>query len=214
LRSSTIERSRTGRPRKTFRNSLLIILAVAVGIAFIPPARTLFLRGLGAALVSSEAPQKADAIAVLGGDYLGRRILAAARLAQQGYAPKVIVTGSARIYGNFESDLAIDFAVRHGFSRDLFVPVHKGAFSTVEEARALVIPMARSMGVHKLLVVTSEFHTGRSRRIYRREAQGIEIHTVAADTQAWDRGYWWTNREGRKIWLMEATKNVADWFRL
>jgi len=177
----------------------------------IPPARTLFLRGLGAALVSAGPPQKADAIGVLGGDYTGRRILLAAKLAQEGYAPKVVVTGAARMYGVFESDLAVDFAVKNGFSRDLFIPVHKAAFSTADEARNVMIPLLRQMGVHKLLLVTSEFHTARSGRIYRREARDIETHVVAADTFFWEHGMWWKNREGRKIWFTEATKTIADW---
>jgi uncharacterized SAM-binding protein YcdF (DUF218 family) len=214
LRSRTAERARTGRPRRTFRNALIVVLAAAIAIAFVPPARNLFLRGLGEVLVTSEPPQKADAIAVLGGDYAAHRILLAAKLAQEGYAPKVVVTGAGRIYGDFESDLAVNYAVKQGYSRDLFVPVHRGAESTVDEARNLVLPELRRRGVHKLLLVTSEFHTARSARIFRREAHDIEIHVVAADTPNWQHGAWWQNREGRKIWFTEATKTLADWFRL
>ena len=100
-----------------------------------------------------------------------------------------------------------NFAVKNGFSRDLFIPVHKGALSTVDEARNVMIPVLRQMGVHKLLLVTSEFHTARSGRIYRREARDIETHMVAADTYFWDHGMWWKNREGRKIWVTETAED-------
>ncbi len=42
---------------------------------------------LGGYLVYSEPPQSADIILVLAGDFYGSRVLKAAELAKQGYAP-------------------------------------------------------------------------------------------------------------------------------
>jgi uncharacterized SAM-binding protein YcdF (DUF218 family) len=171
------------------------------------------LYGLGAMLVSAGPPQKADLIIVLGGDWHGDRILKAAELVREGYAPKVLVSGSAQVYGRFESDLAIDFAVRKGYARENLIPTNDQNLNTVQEARN-DLGQARARGAHRVIVVTSEFHTARSARIFRREAHGLEFVMVAADTPEWHHGEWWKDREGQKIWLAEFEKTIADFFRI
>lgn len=168
---------------------------------------------MGAFLTSREAPQKADIIVVIGGDFRGSRILTAAELVHKGYAPKVLVSGAGAVYGFHESDLAIEFAVKHGYPRDSFIGFHYPALSTVEEARADIAQL-RLLGVHKYLLVTSDYHTRRAGRIFRREAQDLEEHTIGAPDRYWADGRWWTNREGRKIWFDETVKTFADYLRI
>ena len=48
---------------------------------------------LGRYLVYSLPPQSADIILVLAGDFYGPRVLKAAELAKQGYAPVVLISG-------------------------------------------------------------------------------------------------------------------------
>jgi uncharacterized SAM-binding protein YcdF (DUF218 family) len=171
------------------------------------------LYSLGAMLVSAGPPQKADMVVVLGGDWKGTRILKAAELVREGYAQTALVSGSAHVYGRFESDLAIDFAVAKGFPREGFIPAYQANLNTVQEARN-DLRVARARGVHRILLVTSEFHTGRAGRIFRREGRDMEIAVVAADTPEWHHGRWWTDREGQKIWLSEFAKTIADFFRI
>jgi uncharacterized SAM-binding protein YcdF (DUF218 family) len=172
---------------------------------------------LGAMLDNSEPPQKADMIVVIGGDPRGNRILKAAELVREGYAPKVLVSGGGAYYGRHESDLAIDFAVEHYCPRDEFIPLRYPALSTVDEAAA-DIRQLRHLGVHKYLLVTSEYHTARAGRIFRREGRregaGLEMHTVSAPDPYWQNGEWWKSREGRKLWFLEFAKTIADWFRI
>lgn len=168
---------------------------------------------LGAILVNSGPPQKADIVVVIGGDLFGNRILKAAELVREGYAPKALVSGAGTIYGRHESDLAIDFAVAHGYPRDEFIPFRYPALSTKDEAIADIAEM-RKLGVHKYLLVTSVWHTARAGRIFRREGPGLEEHTVAAPDPEWHDGKWWEDREGRKLWFMEAVKTVADYLRI
>ncbi len=54
-------------------------------------------------------------IVVLAGDFSGNRILAAGDLVRRGFASKALVSGTSGEYGMHESDLAIPFAVRHGY---------------------------------------------------------------------------------------------------
>jgi uncharacterized SAM-binding protein YcdF (DUF218 family) len=167
------------------------------------------LLGLGALLVNAGAPEKADIVVVIGGDWQGTRILKAAELAREGYAPQVLVSGVGGLYGHHESDVAIDFAVSKGYPRDAFVAFHYPALSTKDEARA-VLRELHARGVHRYLLVTSEFHTARAGRIFRREAPDLELHVVAAKTLVWGNGAWWRNREGQKLWFGEFEKTIAD----
>lgn len=169
--------------------------------------------GLGAVLVASEAPRKADIEVVLAGDAGGNRVLKACELLQEGYAPRILMSGADTYYGTRESLLAINLAVSRGCPREVFIPSNEPAFSTLEEATH-IIPALRKMGVHSVLVVTSPSHTARARRIYRRLAPDLEIHTVAARDPHWNGGYWWKIRQGRKTWLLEMTKYLTDFLRL
>jgi len=188
--------------------SAIAILCV-FGILLFFSGRILWL--LGAMLDSGESPQKADLIVVIGGDLRGNRILTAAKLVREGYAARVLVSGVAEMYGYHESDLAIDFAVHHGYPRDMFVAYYYPAVSTRTEAVADVQELRRR-GVHKYLLVTSTWHTARAGRIFRREGRDLEVHSISAPDRYWKNGEWWKDREGRKIWFGEAMRTLADYF--
>jgi uncharacterized SAM-binding protein YcdF (DUF218 family) len=198
----------SGRRRLVVAGTVLICTIVALFLA-----RDRILWSLGAVLDSGEAPQKADIIVVLGGDERGQRILTAAELASQGYAPKILVSGVGENYGHFESDLAVDFAVKHGYSPDLFIALHYPALHTLDEAQADVREMRR-LGVHKYMLITSVYHAARAARIFKREAKDLEIHSVSAPDRYWKNGEWWKSREGRKLWAIEMVKTAAECFGL
>jgi uncharacterized SAM-binding protein YcdF (DUF218 family) len=188
--------------------AVLLCLVVATVIF----ARPIF-RGIGSLYVQDGPPVAADIIVVLAGDYSGQRILKGAELARQGFAPLVLANSSDLIYGHTESELAAEYAVRKGYSPNLFVTVHWTAHSTVEEAGQAVAELRRR-GAHRILVVTSLWHTGRSGRIFRRLAPEMDIHMVGADDPAWHDGNWWTDREGKKIFFLEGFKTIADYLRI
>jgi uncharacterized SAM-binding protein YcdF (DUF218 family) len=166
---------------------------------------------LGTIQVNAGVPSNADMIVVLGGDYSGHRILKAAELAREGYAPQVLVSGAGSIYGYHESAFAVNFAADHGYSRDLFVPFMYPARSTAEEA-AHVVPELRRRGVRRYLIVTSPNHTARAGAMFRRAGPDLELHMVASNDPVWRKGDWWKRREGRKLWFAEETKTVAEYF--
>ncbi len=182
-------------------------------IAILAIFRGPILWAMGAMLVNAENPRKADIVVVLAGDSSGRRILMGAELVRQGYAPKVLISCGPIYYGQPESDMAADFAVQRGYSRDTMICFRRRQFSTVQEGTNIP-PVLRAMGVHTVLLVTSPSHTARATRIFRRLAPDLEIHPVAAPDPLWCRGYWWTDRECEKTWLLEEMKTFADFFRV
>jgi uncharacterized SAM-binding protein YcdF (DUF218 family) len=161
--------------------------------------------------VRAEPPVHADAIVVLGGDFSGSRILTAGDLVRRGFASKALVSGPSGEYGLHETDLAIPFAVRHGYPESYFVPLPNDSRSTRDEADD-VIAALNKRNAHSVEIVTSDYHTRRAGNIYRAKAPGLEIHMVAAPDSNFTPDGWWKNREGRKTFLLEWTKTVANWF--
>lgn len=147
---------------------------------------------------------------VIGGDYKGNRILRSGELVRDSFVPSVLVSGIKGIYGRYESEMAVDLAADRGFPREAFIASHYAALSTRDEAHADVADM-RARGVHSFILVTSDFHTARARRIFLREAAGMTMTVIAAPDPDWNNGRWWTSREGRKLWFYEMSKTLADY---
>ena len=171
--------------RKRYLVVIVAILVCLSAIGFVFSDSILY--ELGALLVNAGPPQKADAVVVIGGDLKGNRIVTGARLVQEGYAPYVIASGSGGMYGALESELEVNYAVSRGYPRDKFVSLQVPVLNTAEEAR-LVIGKLRELGIHKYLLVTSDYHTARAGRIFRKEGRDLEEHTIAAAEPYWNNG--------------------------
>ena len=168
---------------------------------------------LGTLLISDQPPQKADAVLVLSGDAKGERILKGAALVRDGFAPIVYVSGPASFYGHSEDEMAIRFATEHSFPAAYFVGLPNRADSTLDEARML-LPVLRSRGVRRLLLVTSNYHTARAARTFRRTDPRMEIIVVASPEANFPPQHWWGIRPGQKIFFFESTKTLADYVGL
>ena len=190
------------------RGRWLLVIAALVVIAL--ATSRLWLSMLGAFLVSSEPPAQADIIVVLAGDFSGNRVLTAGALVRQGFAPQALVSGPAGAYGQHESELAIPYAVRHGFPESYFVSFPNEARSTAAEADAVIAEMRRR-GARRIDLVTSDYHSRRAGRIFRSKAHDLEFHIVAAPDRDFTPNAWWKTRDGRKVFLMEWMKTFATW---
>lgn len=190
------------------------MLAVATVLAFAGwLAHDRILGALGRYLVDAAPAEKADIAVVLAGDAYGHRILTAADLVRNGYAPLVLVSGPGGEYDFHECDLAIPFAVKRGYPESYFAHFEHDGRSTAEEAQAIV-PELRRRNVHKALLVTSNFHTRRAGGIFRRAAPDMTIVTIGAPDEYFTPGGWWHSREGEKTFLVEWEKTVASWVGL
>jgi len=186
---------------------LLFIAIVVLGVIF----HTAVLTKLGSFLIKTDPPEKADIALVLAGDGEGNRILKAAQLARRGYVSKVMVSGPAGIYGQYECDLAIPFAVKSGYPASYFVHFENDSLSTKEEARDAIARL-RQMGVHKVLLVTSDYHTRRSGKIYRAAAPDMKFVVVPAPDKYFTANGWWHNRQAEKTAFNEWVKTLTEPF--
>jgi uncharacterized SAM-binding protein YcdF (DUF218 family) len=197
-------------PARRLLGCLVVVLAACVAVAAAAP---LWLPSVGTSLQSAGPPQKADFAVVLAGDFFGQRILKAAQTARDGFVPKVLVSGPSGTYGYYECDLAIPFAVKSGYPESLFIPAPNKCRSTREEVAAMAT-LLRGMGAHSLILVTSDYHTGRAGRLFRAAAPDLRVYVVAAPDAEFQLESWWRSREGRKNVAMEWSKTVATWFGL
>jgi uncharacterized SAM-binding protein YcdF (DUF218 family) len=160
-------------------------------------------------LIRDEPPVKADAAVVLGGDDHGDRVIKAAQLEQAGWVPIVYLSGPANLLGYESTDMRV-FAGRHGFPESMFQEIHHTARSTRTEA-AVVTEEMRRRGIHRILLVTSLYHTRRAYYLFHREAPDLEIHMVAAPDRDFTPGGWWKTRDGLKVFFFEWSKTFATW---
>ncbi len=187
-----------------------VALVLAVVIIFLVAFHVAVLTALGNFLVQAGPPQKADIIVVLAGDGFGHRIEKAADLVKEGWAPKVLVSGPNGNYGGYECDLAIPFAVKAGYPESYFLHFEHSARSTEEETQAITEKL-RAMGVKRIILVTSNYHTRRAGKIFRHAAPDLNIFVVASRDEFFSPDHWWRIREARKTFLLEWAKTVAEW---
>ena len=198
-----------GARRLAFRFLLFLVILVAVlGVSY-----RWWLPAIGRALVHDDGPEQADIAVVLGGDYWGHRMETAAMLVRRGYVPRILVSGPPGFYGANECDLAIPFAVHKGFPAEWFEAFPNNALSTRDEARDILRELRRR-GVQKALIVTSDFHSARARRIYlateKAMGGGPEIRLVTAPDQFFHADTWWRGRQSEKVAFMEWCKTLAN----
>jgi uncharacterized SAM-binding protein YcdF (DUF218 family) len=186
-----------------FKLLLLLVLLVLLGLVYL--LRHPLLRVAGEYWVVDESPQTADAILLLSEDnFSADRATRAAELYRQGWAPRIVASGvRLRPYATVADFMQRDLAER-GVSADAVVRFSHTADSTREEAQAL-----RSLVVERdwrrTLVVTSNYHTRRTRYIFRRVfPPRVEVRVVAARDSGYDPDRWWESRHGQKLFLRET----------
>jgi hypothetical protein len=172
----------------------------------------LFLAAILAALASQAArflivdkPEPSDAIVVLAGE-INARPARALQLLRQGVAPRVVmnVVTRDRIYDQRLIDIAQKYVNSLPEATRISVcPIY--GFSTFAEAddasRCL-----QSLGAHRVLIVTSEFHTRRASMIFRHRLPQYQFSVAAAYSPGGFGDAWWTNREWAKITFDEWSK--------
>lgn len=196
---------------------LRVLLLFALFLALVYLTRTWWLSGMGYALIHDDGPDKADIAVVLAGDSYGNRIVKGGELVRAGYVPVVLVSGPASAYGLYESDLAIPFAMRKGFPAEWFAGFPNHSLSTQEESKAILDELRRR-NVHTFLLVTSDYHTARARRIFlaneRAEGGGPSFRTIAAPDEYFRPNSWWKDRQAQKTTFFEWSKTIATGFGL
>lgn len=159
-------------------------------------------------LVVSDGLEPADAVVSLRGSPAQERTRMdeAAHVVAKRYAPVLLVSVDSEPYYNQPvSGLVEDYLKKKGFPKEKLRFCENHADNTAEEAQAL-LSCLRKLGAKDVIVVTSEFHTRRTRSIFRRafSESGISVRVHPAyDSEYWD-PHWWRRRRWAKTFFIEA----------
>ena len=200
-------------PRRRFCG-IFFGLAVAVCIAFV----VIFLF-LGRWLVTEDALQKADAIAVLSGG-IPLRAEEAAKLYRDGYAPKILLTHPAEpsaamaalgIPYSAEDFYSLQILLHEGVPQDAIEVVAPPIRNTADELAAISKSLPGITGA-TVIIVTSKAHTRRVHILGRRLAQG-RMHALvhAASDDPFNPRRWWATTDDALDVVREVLGILNAW---
>lgn len=151
-------------------------------------------------------PQKADVIVVLAGE-TNWRPARGVQLLSHGYAPRMLldVPAAGIIYDQSMLTIAKEY-VQHLPQGEAISICPIAGLSTKTEAQD-VVGCLKNIGAHRVLVVTSDYHTRRARSVFQRELRGYDISIAAAFDSETFGIPWWRHRQWAKI-------NLDEWLRL
>ena len=191
-------------PRWTKRLGVVLIL---VALAFAVP---MGLNALGAALIENDPLHPADAILVLAGDSReGDRVRHAVGLFKRGLAPLLVLSGTPMGFRTHEADVMRRHAEFLGVPSSRILTVRQNGDSTKEEA-GVVVPTLKRRGLKNVILVTSNYHTARAKRIFERAAGPYGPHFLASPVNdgLFEPEGWWMRRRYAKTFVYEAIKTV------
>jgi uncharacterized SAM-binding protein YcdF (DUF218 family) len=211
----------------TFQRRLLVrvgVLLLALGLLWTihPP----LLRATRQWLDVGQQPRRAEYVMVLTGDETTRPFVAAV-LAKAKLAPHVLITEVAQTPQEIDSaampyhELNCQVLMKRGLARSDITILQPAAKTTYDEARALA-GFLRDRPHARVLVVTNDYHTRRSRWIFGRVLgpRAAQLSFVSAPSDGFRGDYWWQDEAGFVTILTEYLKlafyvvyygYVGDW---
>lgn len=172
---------------------ILLIVVVIIFVAF--SGRHLVLN----------APERADVIVVLAGE-TERRPQRGLELLSQGYAPQMLLDTPAgtTIYKWTQQDLAQKYVNELPQANQIKVCSITG-LSTKEESFN-VSDCLKDYTAHKILLVTSDYHSRRAFDIFSKELPSYQFSVATAYDDREFGTRWWQHRQWAKTNLLEFSK--------
>lgn len=150
-------------------------------------------------------PQKSDAIVVLGGETMGRTSRGL-ELMRQGMAPRmwIDVVGREQVFDQSVVQIAKNYAAALPEADRVQICALNGLSTAAETTD--VKGCLQSSDIHRVLLVTSGFHTRRALTIFRHSLPQYQFSVAAVHDPTQYGTAWWTNREWAKATFDEWTK--------
>jgi uncharacterized SAM-binding protein YcdF (DUF218 family) len=190
-------------------------LCFALVLAAFYLARHSLLRFAGESWVVEDSLQKADAILELSIDnFYADRATRAAELYRQGLAPVVVASGvRLRPYAGIAELMEHDL-IERGVPKEKILRFPQDAENTHQEAEALA-KLAAEKNWKSVIVVTSNYHTRRTRYIFRRVfPANISVSVASARDGDFDPQHWFEKRKSVKEFVKEVTGMVVAMWEL
>ena len=201
------------------------IIVVLILLALLAVGWVLFAPTLAGYLIVAKPLENPDAILVLSGSSVySERTMHAAGLFAAGIAPRIVLTDdglrgpwSRREQTNPKFvEMARSSLVAQGVPDDRITVLEPTVDGTIEEAW-LVVKNARELGLKRIVIVTSAYHSRRALRTFERVASlenaGIEfgIDPVPTGIQTPEPEIWWHKGRGWQMVGGEFLKSLYYW---
>jgi uncharacterized SAM-binding protein YcdF (DUF218 family) len=181
--------------------------------------RAPLLLGLAHAWIINEPAAKSDAIVILGGG-LENRPFAAAKLYQEGLAPKILymdVKPAATTELGItlpERELTRRVLLSNGVPENAMDAIGTNVTSTYDESHAVRAWVQKS-GAKSIIIPTDIFHTRRARWLFHKQLKGTgaQIHVVAVECQEYQTTNWWQREQGLIAFQNEWVKLPYYWLK-
>lgn len=170
---------------------------------------------LGQFLVTEDTWEKSKYALILDGqDRDCERTDEAVRLYRLGKINTILLS-THRIYKNrYSSEFLIPLMVSQGIPRAHIQAINHDAYSTIEEALA-IRPYLRNLNADTILIITSNYHTTRSKWIFNQLYHGDPLFLVQpANFTQFKANIWWKDRESIKCLLFEYLKFIGNFWEL
>jgi len=176
---------------------LAIVVLVAGALAATQAARYLVVNNA----------EKSDAIVVLAGE-TGMRPERALELLRQGMAPRIVqdAEAGAEVFNEPLTDIAQKYVNSLPEANRITICAIEGR-STVGETSD-VARCLQPFGVHRVLIVTSDYHSRRALSIFEHQLPQYQWSIAAAHNPAAFGEEWWTHREWAKTTFDEWEKLI------
>ncbi|HKS83404.1 MAG TPA: YdcF family protein [Candidatus Acidoferrales bacterium] len=184
---------------------LIFLIGFVILLFFLYLIRAPILREYASFFIVDDAPQHSDAIIMLGDDnFKGDRAAHAAELFKAGWAPKVVASGRAlRPYAGIAELEAHDLAA-DGVPENAIIRYSHSASDTHEEC-VFIGQLVAQKNWKRVIIVTSTYHTRRSRYICERTMPpGTILRMSAARDSDFDPENWWRTRKGLRLLFHES----------
>ncbi len=185
-------------------STLVSLLFLAAFCSVIYFARHPIMKFAAESWVINEPGTKADAIIVMSDDnFYADRAMEASQLYRQSVAPVVVASGRRLRPTADLSELTEHDLIERGVPKEKIVRFPNDAESTIDQVR-LVSQFAAEHNWRKLVVVTSNYQTRRTRYIFEKIAPaGTEVSIASARDGDFDPEHWWEKHKSVKDFLGE-----------
>lgn len=211
LRYSTISPTEMRTWQKITFTVIFIGLIVGLGIYLL---RSRLLTTLARVLIVDDVLQPAEIIYILNGE-VNTRPFHAAKLFKQGLAPQIVIpreedgpASEIKLYPN-GTDVSVEVLVKLGVPRDKItvIEIEGGVTSTHDEAQVLLDDVKKH-DIQDVIIVTSAFHTRRSRWIIQKILTDTNVHIQMSAAPQWkfDETNWWREERGLLMLANEYLK--------
>ncbi|MGH9727946.1 MAG: YdcF family protein [Candidatus Acidiferrales bacterium] len=192
---------------------LLVLIIVVVLCFLIYVLRGPLLRVAGNFWITADTPADSDVIVILSDDdFTADRASRAAELYHAGWAPKILASGRRlRPYASIAELMEKDLEAR-GVPEKAIIPYPHDAVDTLIELTD-IRGFVQQHSWKRVMIVTSSFHTRRTRYLSRHIfPRDIKVLVESATDVNYDPDSWWRTRGGLKIFFHETVGMVvAAW---